>query len=328
MPVSAASSPSSALSRRHFLARCAAGAMALSGTAPEIFAAAKGQPMIPFGFSLYGMKTLEIDVALRTCAEIGYDSVEWVCNAGWSTEPKNLSAGERKRLAAVIDSLGLRLHGMMENLNLLAPADTHRGNLDRLKDAAELAYTLAPKRMPVIETVLAGKPDQWKEVKDAMAERLNSWAEVGKAAKAVIAIKAHVGGALHTPEDAAWLVKQANSPWIKVVYDFSHFELRGYKLTDSMALMIGQTRFVHIKDTNGGTAEKFQFVLPGEGKTDYVEYLTLLKSHGYRDPVTIEVSGQVFNKKEYDPIVAAKQCYAKLAPAFEKAGVRDLKKTN
>jgi inosose dehydratase len=326
MPYSPTANPASRLNRRAFLAQCTTGALALSMAPGSLQAAAKGQPMIPFGMSLYGMKSLDIDVALRTCAEIGYDSVEWVANSGWATEPKNLSGGERKRLAAMFDSLGLRLHGIMENLSLLAPPDTLRGNLDRLKDAAELAHALAPKRMPVIETTLGGKPAQWKESKDAMAERLNAWAEVGKSAKAVIAIKAHVGGALHTPEDAAWLVKQANSPWIKLTYDFSHFELRSYKLADSMALMIGQTRFIHIKDTNGGNAEKFQFILPGDGKTDYVEYLRLLKSHGYRDPVTIEVSGQVWNKKEYDPIVAAKHCYAKLAPAFEKAGVRDMKK--
>jgi inosose dehydratase len=325
MPFSSTATPASRLNRRAFLAQCTTGALALAAAPTGLLAAAKGGPMIPLGMSLYGMKSLEIDVALRTCAEIGYDSVEWVCNAGWATEPKNIANGERKRLAALIDSLGLRLHGMMENLSLLAPDDTLRSNLDRLKDAAELAQALAPKRMPVIETTLGGKPAQWKEVKDTMAERLNAWAEVGKSSKAVIAIKAHVGGALHTPEDAAWLVKQANSPWIKLTYDFSHFELRGYKLSDSMALMIGQTRFIHIKDTNGGNAEKFQFILPGDGKTDYVEYLSLLKRHGYRDPVTIEVSGQVWNKKEYDPIAAAKHCYTKLAPAFAKAGVRDLK---
>ena len=316
------------VSRRHFLNQCAVGAAALATglMAPAASANAKGQPMIPFGFSLYGMKTLDVDVALRTCAEIGYDSVEWVANAGWPTEPKNIGNAERKRLASLFDSLGLRLHGIMENLSLVAGDDVIKANLDRLKDAAELAHALAPKRMPVIETTLGGKPDAWKDVKNLMADRLNAWAEVGKNSKAVICIKAHVGGALHTPEDTAWMVKQVNSPWIKVVYDYSHFQLRGYKLADSMGQLIGQTRFIHIKDTNGGDDKKFQFLLPGDGQTDYVEYLTHLKNSGYRDPVTIEVSGQVFNQKGYDPIVAAKHCYERLAPDFEKAGVRDLKK--
>lgn len=318
---------SSSLNRRQFLAQCALGAAAVSALAgPAALAGNKPQPMIPFGFSLYGMKTLDIDVALRTCAEIGYDSVEWVANAGWPTEPKNVPPVERKRLAALFDSLGLRLHGVMENLSLVAGDDVIKANLERLKDAAELAYALAPKRMPVIETTLGGKPDQWKDVKMLLAERLNAWAEVGKSSKAVITIKAHVGGALHSPEDTAWLVKQVNSPWIKVVYDYSHFQLRGYKLSESMSQLIGQTRFIHIKDTNGGDAQKFQFILPGDGTTDYVEYLTLLKNNGYRDPVTIEVSGQVFNKKDYDPVATAKHCYARLAPDFEKAGVRDMKK--
>ncbi len=325
MPISDSHPLETSLSRRDFLTRCATGAMALSSVVPAALAA-KGQPMIPFGMSLYGMKSLDIDVALRACAEIGFDTVEWVANAGWATEPKNISSAERKRLASMLDSLGLRLHGLMENLSLLAKDDVLTANLDRLKDAAELGHALAPKRMPVIETTLGGKPEQWQEVKNLLADRLGAWAEVGKSSKAVIAIKAHVGGALHTPEDAAWLVKQVNSPWIKVTYDFSHFELRGYKLAESMALMIGQTRFIHIKDTNGGDAKKFQFILPGDGQTDYVEYLSLLKRHGYRDPVTIEVSGQVWNKKEYDPIAAAKHCYAKLAPAFAKAEVRDMKK--
>ena len=34
--------------------------------------------------------------------------------------------------------------------------------------------------------------------------------------------------------------------------------------------------------------------------------------------VCVEVSGMVSSKKDYDPIAAAKKCFAKLKPAFEK----------
>lgn len=310
------------LNRRRFLLQVATTA-ALCSTA-SAFAKAKPQS-IPFGFSLYNMKPLDVDTALRTCADIGYDCIEWVANADWPSAPDKVSRAERRRLAALLDSLGLSMPTLMQNLSLLNNEAGLSANLDRLKDTAELGHALAPKCNPVIETTLGGKPAQWKDVKNLMVDRLGAWADVAKDAKTVIAIKAHVGGALHTPEDALWLVRQVNNPWIKLTYDFSHFQLRGYKLEDSLRMMIGRTRFIHIKDTSG-TAEKFHFLLPGEGNIDYEDYFTLLKEYNYHDPVIVEVSGQIWNKPGYDPVAAAKKCYAKIAPIFDKVGVREMKK--
>lgn len=278
-------------------------------------------PQVSLGFSLYGMKGVKVPDALKTCADLGYDGVELVMMPDWPTEPKRLSGEERQELRKRLTDANLAVLGLMENLGEPADEAVHRGNLDRLKAAAELGHALQPKAVPVIETVLGGKPAQWDNVKDRLAERLRDWAEVGASTKTVIAIKAHVANAVHTPEGARSLVKQVNSPWLKLAYDYSHFALHKLPLAGTIKESAPETVFIHVKDSRG-TPEKFEFLLPGDGDVDYEEYFKLLQAAGYRGPVVVEVSAQLSNRAGYDPVVAARRSYEKLAPALKKAGLR------
>ena len=73
--------------------------------------------------------------------------------------------------------------------------------------------------------------------------------------------------------------------------------------------------FIHVKDAKG-SADKFEFLLPGEGTTDYTAYAKLVAGSRYTGPVVVEVSGMVSNKQGYDPNAAAKASYTALAGAF------------
>ncbi|MGE3806063.1 MAG: sugar phosphate isomerase/epimerase family protein [Gemmataceae bacterium] len=276
---------------------------------------------VRFGFSLYGMKTLETDAALKACAEIGYDGVELALMPGWATEPKLLGQDARRDLRKRLEDSNLALLGLMENLREPVDDGLHRANLDKLKAATELGQALSPKEWPVIETIVGNKPAQWEQVKQQLVERLGSWAEVAAAAKTVIAIKPHVGNALHTPEAAVWLVQQVKSPWIKLAYDYSHFVLRGLPLAQTVAALMPSTAFIHVKDAQGN-ADKFKFLLPGDGGIDYLEYAKLLKEARYRGPLVVEVSGQISGQRDYDPRAAARRSYANLAPVLKKSGLR------
>src|SRR5437588_3112427 len=75
--------------RRQFL-RATAATMAATAF-PLRFHAAAGAG-ISLGFSLYGMKTVPLDEALKRCAAIGYRNVEFALNAGYPTAPQALSA--------------------------------------------------------------------------------------------------------------------------------------------------------------------------------------------------------------------------------------------
>ncbi len=267
---------------------------------------------VGLGFSLYGMKTLPLADALKTCSNIGYRHVELALNPGYPTEPKLLSASDRRSLRDTLARLRLNVSGLMDNLGLVVDDKAHAANLERIKAAAQLAHDLAPDRPPILESVLGGKPDEWETLKDRMAERVRSWAETAAANKLVVCLKPHVSSAVNSPERLLWLHRQAASPWIKLCYDYSHFQLAGLGLEESLKPLIAETRFIHLKDV-AGDAKKFQFLLPGDGTTDYARLAALLDQFQWTGPVVVEVSAQVFNLPGYDPVTAAKKCHAALA---------------
>ena len=306
------------ITRRQSLACAAglAGSLALSSSAP----AADDSP-IGLGFSLYGMKSLPLAKALQTCREIGYDCVELPLMPGWPADPEKLAFSARKELKSALEKSGLRLSALMENLALLADEKTHAANLERLKLAAHLAHELVPDKPPLIETVLGGKPAEWDSVKEKMGERLKDWAKVAEEKNIVVAIKAHVGNALHTPADAAWLLEQVGSKFVRLAYDYSHFGLQKISLESSLDTLLPHTVFIHVKDAEGDAA-KFQFLLPAERENHYAEYFKLLAKKKYRGDVVVEVSGQIHSRPGYDPVDAAKKCYEPLAAAMREVGVR------
>jgi sugar phosphate isomerase/epimerase len=298
--------------RRHFLA-AAAGALALPSLS---FGAEAAAPSL--GFSLYGMKTLPLDAALQTCAEIGYSHVELALNPGYPTEPKVFDREARKAAASKLAALKLGLPCLMINTSLTADEAGHLAALGLIADAGRMAHDLDPASPPLLETVLGGKPATWEAQKTGMVERLHDWAAAAEKAKIQIAVKAHVGSAVNSPERLLWLMDQVKSPSIVAAYDYSHFEVQGIDMEESMAALLPRTKFIHVKDSEGDVG-KFQFLLPGQGRTDYGKYFALLRKFGYTGPVCVEVSGQVFNKPGYDPVAAAKSSYAALSEAMAKA---------
>ena len=314
--------------RKFFLAAAASASWTVLRSNCAARSAEDAPRTIGLGFSLYGMKTVALDAALKALAEIGYDCVELPVMPLWPADTSALNAAARRALRAGLAQRGLRLTALMENLPLVGADQQHRAGLERLRRAAELARDLAPEtpaagkpKRPLIETILGGKPGEFDAVKNQLAERLNDWAKVAAAAEVVVAVKAHAGNATQRPEQLLWLLGQVASPWLQAAYDYSHFELQDLAMKETMSALLPKSVFIHVKDTEHAQGKR-GFLLPGRGSTDYVSYFKLLAASSYHGDVVVEVSSQVSNQPLYDPLTAASQCYNHLADAMAKAGQR------
>lgn len=267
------------------------------------------------------MKTLPVRDALHAVAEIGYDGVELCIMPGWPSDPAKLSASDRRDIRKLIADTGLGLPALQDNLPLAGTPEKRAFNLERLKLAAEMAHDLSPQNPPVLDTILGLKTAQWETDKGRMVQELKDWARVGESAGLTIAVKPHAAQALNSAEKALWLLKEAGSPRLRIVYDYSHFSVEGFGLEQSLRELLPKIALIAVKDAEG-TPEKHVYLLPGDGKIDYVEYLRLLKKMEYNGYAAVEVSGMIHQKPGYQPVPTARLCYERLSKAFATAGIQ------
>ncbi len=305
-------------SRRDFLLQTSAAGIA--ATWATTVRAGERAP-IPFAYSLYGMKNLPLLDALDACAKIGYDAVEFALMPTWPAEPSRLSREERRRLRDRLAERRLSVPALMENLPIDGDDAQNRRNLEHLRAASALGRDLAPMQPPLIETILGGSADGWMRLRNQFAERLRTWAEWAATERQMITIKPHRFGAMNLPEHALWLLEQVKSPWIKLAYDYSHYQHRDLTIAQTLKALLPHTRFVHVKDTRLENGRAL-FTLPGDAGVDYVDLFGLLRQGNYQGCVCVEVSGMLQNRPDYQAVEAARRSYRNLEPAFAKAEIR------
>jgi sugar phosphate isomerase/epimerase len=279
------------LKRREWMRSAAATVVAGAGPATRWTwgASPAGRDHCTLSIGTYSLKGLPLEAAIRLVAETGYDGIELAVPPGSGAEPAQLSPRRRVELRGRLAGSGLELTALMEQLYPARDDRQHAADRDRLRRVMALAHDLAPGRPPLVQTVLGG--GTWDEQKGLFRDRLADWLAVGKDARVVLAIKPHRGGALSRPGDAAWLIRQlGDSPWLRMVYDYSHYAFRDMPLGETVRTALPFTAHVAVKDAvqEGG---RVVFVLPGESGTfDYAELLRLFHGGGYRGDFCCEVS--------------------------------------
>jgi len=273
-------------------------------------------------FSTWGMQKTPIDVAVAHCAALGYDGLELTVIPRWPTDAATMAAAERKRIRRLYDDHHIDLCGLSGNTPLLIGDAAERAqNVKTFKTYLDLAAELQkPGERLSVSTTSAGEPGSWETVKDELVNLFGNAAAYAEAAGVIVGVEPHVSNALHTPEQAIWLVEQVNSPALGVHFDISHFNVQGMEMESVVKQLVPYTVHTHIKDERG-IAPDHQFLIPGEGEMDYVGYLKAMDRAGWQEYITVEISLMVQSRPAFDALAAATQSYQVVAKAFEDAGI-------
>jgi inosose dehydratase len=276
------------------------------------------------GYTTWGMPAMAIDESLEHLASLGFDGVEIAVVKGFTTELDTLGAAQRQRIRSLLDRHGLELTAIGGHASLLSKdADGHAENWRRLTAAVDLCLELAgPEGPPVLDSVLGSSPETWGRDDDFVLQRLGEFVEHCEARQVVLALEPHVGdGLCERPEKIVEIVEQVGSPSLKLNFDISHFEVVGVPTADSVRLLAPHTAHTHVKDQRGRVPD-FEFLIPGEGPFDFVDYLRKMDAAGYTGYVTAEVSMAVHRRPDYDPVAGAALCFETLDAAFRATGLR------
>ena len=274
------------------------------------------------GYSTWGMPNLEIDTALEYLAGLGFDGVELTVIRGFSTELDTLHPAERRRIRRMFDQYNLDLPAIAAHQSLLVVDETaHAENWRRLTASADLCMELAGQdNPPVLNTTLGSNPDEWESQLDFILERVGSLVDYCSVRQVVLALEPHLGDSLSVPDRALWLLSEISSPYLKLNFDISHFDVQGFPTALTVPLLAPHSAHTHVKDQRG-QMPNFEFLIPGEGSFDFVHYLKEMEKSGYDGYITAEVSMQVQKRPDYDPLAAADLTFRTLDNAFREAHI-------
>ena len=273
-------------------------------------------------YSTWGMRRTPIDLAVAHCARLGFDGLELTVVPRWPTDAALLDAAARRHIRQLYDDHEIALCGLSGNTPMLvADAARERANIATFKGYLDLAAELQrPSDRLSVTTTSAGLPEEWDAVKDKLVATFGELADHAARTGTIVGVEPHINQALCRPEQAIWLIDQVNSPALRVHFDISHFNVQGDPMETTIAQLVPYSAHTHVKDERGIVPDH-QFLIPGEGDMDYVNYLRLMDRAGYHGYIAVEISLMVQSRPDYDALAAATQSYAVVSKAFADAGI-------
>lgn len=219
----------------------------------------------------------DLRTALEHVAWAGYRHVELAAIAGMCEHVKiGEDAGAVKGL---LSELGLEVTAMEAATN----------DRERLRGLFALARELG---VPIVNIGSGGKTGDEASTKEAI-ERIRDFAKLAGDAGVKLAVKPHVGQAIHDAATGLRLVNEVTEPALGLNFDPSHL-FRANETPQEVVPRWGRKIITsHFRDCpwREGPPGAPEQQIPGRGMVDIPATLRALKAIGYDGPLNLEVIG-------------------------------------
>ena len=283
------------------------------------------------------MPTLGLADAVRHCASLGFDSVEVTVSEGWTTDVMKIAPNEPAEWKRVVADAGLVITSLTANAPIITEGDIWLKSRERLVRSLELAAELqAPgQRMPISlgaqrpEIDYSGLPpvaseERWRNERAVVIERFGELASLAAERQTRVALEPHFAAVVCTVSRALEVKAAVDSDAFGINLDISHFAVQGVPTADAVEALAPIAIASEVKDQRG-VAPDFEFLIPGEGDFDYVDFIGRMARAGYDGAISVEISVLRQRLPGYDPYEAARKSYEVLSSAFEAAGAKRVK---
>jgi sugar phosphate isomerase/epimerase len=277
---------------------------------------------VKLGYSTWSTKEQPLAETIRHLDRIGFDGIEIAVNPGWTSHVDDLDRAARRDIRRMLDDTGLELSALVSGHRdqVADPAAYAEGRARYLRELDLALEWARPGLIPAMDVAVGSTSDKFDQIKHLIVERVAETVALAAERNVVVALEPHSGQAIDTPQRMLWVIDQVSSPFCRVNFDISHFNIYGVPIEESVAALAKHTEHTHIKDERGRYPDH-QFLIPGEGEFDYVRYLAAMDAEGYRGHISAEISLMVQRRPNYDPVAAMEQTYRIVSDAFERAKV-------
>lgn len=232
---------------------------------------------------------------IRLAAEQGYDAVEF-----WNWDNKDLPA-----IKETAQSAGIKIATFQSNVGGTLIHPDHRANFIKgiqqsLEKACEMgagALFLLTDELGSDRSVRFQFPElSAEEKRQSVLDGLKALAPLAEAAGVILMLEAlnvyvdHPGYFLNASQTGFQLVREVDSPHIRLLYDIYHMQVMEGNLIQTVTENLNLIGHVHVADVPGRHE-------PGTGEINYRNIFATLQQGGYQGYVGMEFSPTGDSKK-------------------------------
>jgi sugar phosphate isomerase/epimerase len=215
---------------------------------------------VRIGFNTWSIASVPYQEFIPRLAEIGYTAIAISVVPGYTiggrhvpnaADQERLSADDRRRIKQAFEERDLALPSIIGNQSLVHDdPERNTAAMARLQGSIDVCVEVTPtgRLVPTLNTGIAGRSGDLEARQQQVLERLGTLTEYARKRGVVICIEPHVGGAVDTVERAEWLVRTMASPYCRLDFDVSHFEVQAVPYTESVPRLAPLAGAAEIKD--------------------------------------------------------------------------------